>query len=582
MTPSALVGLWLGCAEPPHPSIAAQAVDGGIEVVAEGPLGQVSILDGSGRMVAQRSPLSPATRIHVPIALRPSEPYTALGSIDGVVASTAVELPTLRSVRVELELPLGQPRIEVEPDAAMPVTLVSGRTVPVRAVLTALEPVEMVVHLGDTAHPVALRTAGERVVIDQTLDGVAPVPVEVRTASRTLRATITPHEVSAAQAREQLAVTALAFPTDAVGRLNRALPPDRVTLSAEWWRAVKHTFGLGLRPRSDQAPWAHQSVTLVNRSDHAVNVVVRGRIVDDTDREVSAFRPRIRNAPGQDEVRVLLAVGAGQEVRTALPVWVDDRLLRGGEAFERVIDVIPLGSDVPLHTLSASLVVTRASGWASLGLLVALTSSAAGWLWLVTFGRRQLRLARTRDLVTVALFGSLSFVVSLALQVIGTGFGWVLGPFSIFVMGIPGQIARTTLLGTLVMLLPRPGVVALATLVGFLMRGLTLGSLHPVDLVYVGSTVCFTETALWIAGVTRGKGGAAKSRLVQWLRLSAAFGFAGVVGSATGLAVSATFYRLFYAQWYVLAMLALPGFAYIVIGCGLAVPFAASLREVES
>ena len=46
--------------------------------------------------------------------------------------------------------------------------------------------------------------------------------------------------------------------------------------------------------------------------------------------------------------------------------------------------------------------------------------------------------------------------------------------------------------------------------------------------------------------------------------------------------MSAVFYRLWYAGWYVAALLALPGGAYMVLACWLAVPFADSLRRVEA
>jgi hypothetical protein len=41
-------------------------------------------------------------------------------------------------------------------------------------------------------------------------------------------------------------------------------------------------------------------------------------------------------------------------------------------------------------------------------------------------------------------------------------------------------------------------------------------------------------------------------------------------------------YRLFLAQWYVVMILALPGFLYVLVACWLAVGFADSLRAVES
>ena len=56
---------------------------------------------------------------------------------------------------------------------------------------------------------------------------------------------------------------------------------------------------------------------------------------------------------------------------------------------------------------------------------------------------------------------------------------------------------------------------------------------------------------------------------------------ASLFGAACGLASGMVLYRLFYADWYVVATLALPGFLYDAIACALAVGFAASLRRVE-
>jgi hypothetical protein len=188
---------------------------------------------------------------------------------------------------------------------------------------------------------------------------------------------------------------------------------------------------------------------------------------------------------------------------------------------------------------------------------------------------------QTTQLVTVALFGSLSYVVATALQVVGMGLASVLGPFSPLLMGLVDDAFRACLLGTLVALLPRPGTAMLATLVGFLMRGLTLGAFHPVDLLYVGSTVLWLEMWLWISGCTRGPGWLSGGRLEQWVRLSVGLGVSNVCATATGLAISVVLYRLFLADWYVVSILALPGFLYVLVGTWLAVDFAAALRRVS-
>ena len=127
---------------------------------------------------------------------------------------------------------------------------------------------------------------------------------------------------------------------------------------------------------------------------------------------------------------------------------------------------------------------------------------------------------------------------------------------------------------------PRPGTATLATAIGFLMRGLTMGTFHPVDLLYLGSAVFWLETWLWIAGCTRGE--AWRDRPWQvWARLSVGLGVSNVCAAATALVVSVVFYRLYFAGWYVALILGLPGFLYVCLGCVLAVGFARALRQVE-
>jgi uncharacterized sodium:solute symporter family permease YidK len=46
--------------------------------------------------------------------------------------------------------------------------------------------------------------------------------------------------------------------------------------------------------------------------------------------------------------------------------------------------------------------------------------------------------------------------------------------------------------------------------------------------------------------------------------------------------VTVVLYRLFFADWYVVMMIALHGFLYVVLGCAFAVPFADRVRRVAS
>jgi hypothetical protein len=201
-------------------------------------------------------------------------------------------------------------------------------------------------------------------------------------------------------------------------------------------------------------------------------------------------------------------------------------------------------------------------------------------VWLGATGRSRQRSLSTADLVTIALFGALTFVVGAAFQLLGFGIAAILGPFAPLVSGVFDDTFRACLLGALVTAIPRPGVVAAATIVGAIMRALALGSVHPVDVVFVGTAVALHEASLWAAGITRFPEWRDAPPGVRWLRLSLGFGVANAASVGLGLATTAVLYRLYYAEWYVAFLVFVPGLLYVAVGCLLAVPFAASLRRV--
>ena len=188
-------------------------------------------------------------------------------------------------------------------------------------------------------------------------------------------------------------------------------------------------------------------------------------MVDGEGRPAVAFRSRVREADtASGAVSVLLRIPAGDRVRATLPFFVDRAAVVEG-AYRRLIEVTPLGSSVPLHRVERPLYVGRGSPWASLGFGMALLASLGGLVLLVRRGPRWLRALNTAELMTIALFGSLTFVVAAAARLLGYGIASVLGPFSPLVTGLIDDAFRTCLLAALVVLVPRVGVVAFASLV---------------------------------------------------------------------------------------------------------------------
>jgi len=572
-----LLGL-LACAPQPL-AVEVATVNGGIDVSADRPLERVDLYTSTGELTMTRRLEVASEHVFLPTPTR-GRSFRVVVSSGIETGSVEADFPSVGALTVEVEAPVGQGRRTVGDGDDIGLIRVEGAPLSVGVVLTALSPTGAVVQLGSQRRRVRLDVAGERVLVTLPLDVGDAIPLRVQAEDVVLSAVIRPVTVSENGAREALEVSETHFPTDIVGAVDHSRPPDRVSLPARWWRRVLRSLGVGYRPLDDQAPWAWQSVTLRNSAGADVDVVLSAVIVDNNG-AAEAFRSQVRSA-NSDAVITLVRVPSGGEATAVMPVFANGSLLQENGRFTRVIDVRPLGSDRPLHVVEAPLFVSRGSPWASLGFAAAILASLGGYLLLALKGRQWLRGMRTSDLVTVSLFGSLTYVVATTLQVLGMGVASVLGPFSPLIMGLADDAFRACLLGTLIALLPRPGIAALATLIGFLMRGLTLGAFHPVDLLYVGSAVLWLEAWLWLSGCTRGSGWLRGSRLEQWIRLSVGLGLSNLCATATGLAVSVVLYRFFLADWYVALILILPGFLYVLVGTWLAVDFAGALRRVSS
>jgi len=569
--------LWAGCAPEPM-TLRAEPALGGLELRASVGVTRAEVLDEAGAVLAAASWPEPVVQAYVPAALPPGQRVLVRVSGGAQLVEQRVTVPAARGELVEawLEVPAGQQRRALAPE--VPVALVDGAAVRAQLWLAVRPGGQVTVTVAGEERVVRGDALGGRQAID--LD-VGRDGAELVVAGEAVR--LVPRVVSLAEAQRQLAVVDVRFPASASGRADRARPADALRLPARWWRRALWGAGLGYRPRDDQAPWAWEAVTLENRSEADQSVVVSERIVDDAGQPAHALRPRVRELDGQsDEVAVVLRVPAGERATAALPVYVDGAGIDDDALVWRQIAVRPLGSDTALHELRRPLALARGSWLASAGFALVVGLSAVGLGGLAAFGRRWMAASRTSDLVTIALFGALSFVTNTTTRVLGYGVEALLGPFAPLLTGLVDDTLRACLLGALVTLLPRPGVAALFSVLGYLLRGLALGSFHPTDLLYVGSVVATLELGLWLAGLTRGGAWRDGSRFSRWLRLSVAIGGANVVSAAAGYLSSIVLYRLFLADWYLALMLVFPGFLYVVFGCWLAVDFADALRRVQA
>jgi len=422
-----------------------------------------------------------------------------------------------------------------------------------------------------------------------------PVPVTVGDT----RFTLVPAPVALATLAATVTLADESFPAEADGSPDLGRPAHRVSLPSPAWERVIRAVGLGGRRRDEVAPWAWWGVTLENASDTPVDLQISLTVHDDAAAPAEdaaapepasalAFRPRLRDGDGDTgTVSALLRLPTHGAARAALPVYVDTGIVTPGEYRAR-LTVTPLGGDTPVLTADRPLYVRRGDAVASAGFALSLLAFAGGVGLTVRRVRGWLDAAATSELMTIALFGSALFLVGTAADLLAMGVGAVLGPLSSVVTGLVSDLGRYTLLATLITLLPRVGTLTLAILTGWFLRGFTTGSFAPVDLLYTGTAIGIAEAFAWLAGLTRGATPAARGAwrdegpTARWARLSVAFAGAAVCTTLAGLWMHIVLFRLFFAPWFMLLQVLVPGLLYTVLACRVATGFAASLRRVEA
>lgn len=571
--------LLVACVEAPR-EVTVEPVSGGIDVRVDAPVDLVTVLDADGLPLVRRRLPNASEDVWVELPWQPRTAYTVRVEGRTGTAETVFETPDPGPVSVAVEAPLGQDVRPVSDGDRLDLALVDGASVQIGVVVTAYEPGPVQVEVGSRATTLDLRVSGERRVVVERLD--APVDIRVTAGDETIAFSLVPTPLSRELAAERLRIAAVIFPADPLGRADAGQPAGRISLPARWWEALLRRTRIGFRPADSQAPWGLEAVVVSNDGPDPVNVVVGSRVLDGAGGSAHAFRPRLREADGAvGEVTALLRVPAHGRATAVLPLFVDRDEVGEGE-WTREVVLTPLGATEPLERKRVPLYVSRGSGWVSAGFAASLLAAVSGVSLLLTRIRGWLSTWSTADLTTIALFGSLQFVLGLAAQLVATVSGALLGPFSPLLTGLVDDTFRAVLLATLLTLLPRPGTVSLSLTVGYLLRVMALGSFTPVDAIWLGASITWLEGALWLTGLTRSGAWRDESAGWRWLRLSGALGTASVLSAASAIAVHVVLYRLFYADWYVWMVLAGPSFLYVLVACGIAVPFAASLRRVAS
>lgn len=570
----------LACGGPSAPPNATATPSG---VVASGTeLVRVEVLDPEGRVLGTQRADPAVDTLALALPWPASGDYQARVTDAEGVHTLPLEVD-LRPLLWWVEAPVGQTRQALEDGSSLSLRLPEAPSASA-LILQPQSDAQVQVQVNGQSQSRDLR-AGEPWILPLDLQPGQPMAIQASLGAAQLRTTLDPQALSTEEMAAQVHIAALRFPANPNGMADPSRPRDRVQLPAPWWSATLDRLGLGIRARDQWAPWAWQAVRVENSGPEAVNLVLRSQILDTQGQPAAAFLPRLREADdGSGRVSVLLRVPAESSATASLPLFVNEAMLGLDQArskqWTQQLELIPLGSTQPLHTERRPLHVSRGNSVASLGLILALLAAMAGTALLLVRGKRWLA-SPTSELMSIALFGSLSFTVGAAGRLLTTGVATFLGPFAVFLTALVDDCLRYSLLATLLTLLPKPGTAALYLLTGWLLSGVVLGSFSPTDVLFVGGRVLWLEGALYLFGITRSRRWLDHGPFWRWLRLGLALALASVATSATGMVLHVVLYRLFLAPWYVAGVLIGPGFLYVLLACAVALPFADSLRKIQ-
>lgn len=538
----------------PEPLTASAALDGQtVTISASHPGFSVELTDKAGVPLARGTAAAETTTVALPAGtIGPVKVHVVAGT-----ASTDLSIDVADPANtIEVVVPLGAPPQHLRPGEFASVTLIEGATTWASY------------RWGDATGSFEVGRSGS-VLLQMTDGSSGPIfGVDADT-------------IPLAEARQRLRVEDVVFPATESGIVDLVRPSGRVTLPSPWWREVLDRTALGVRARDEFTAWAWTAIHLENTGPSPIDVVVRSRILGPDGQPDAAFRPRVRAADdGTGNTSVLLRVPAGTSAAATIPLFVEESALGSGP-WTRVIEVLPLGLDTPLITRADPLFVSRSSSWLAAGLALTLTASAGGVALVLLRARRWLREFDTAALVTIALFGALTFVAGTVGQLLGLGAAAAAGPFATMVTGLVDDALQATLIGTLITILPRPGTATLTVLVAWLLRGVAMGTLSPLDIAFVACRIATLEGGLWMFGLTRGEAWREAPRMRRVIRLGLGLAVGSLTGTAASLVLHAAMFRLYFAPWYVAMVLIGPGFLYVLAAAGIADRVATQLRRVE-
>ena len=409
-----------------------------------------------------------------------------------------------------------------------------------------------------------------------SVEGAAlPAPMMATRAYRVL---------SRADLRSGLQPGEMYLPADVLGTPLGHLPRDTITIEPAWLRSLQSRLGWGAG--GDRfAPATHVRVEMANGHPGGLIVTARSYVLAAHDEKpLPAFGdPWLEGASTGVS---LVSIPAGEKGSVVHPVYLDLTAIAPGD-YRFCTGWQPWGliGDPIQMCRTFQVVEAPLAGWLAIWLATGLSLLILAWT-VARMGRWTARFA-LRDLVLIALFAGLAFVVvSIPYALVQAVGVFLLGPFLFLADGLLFKLLLFLLLGTVFVLVPRPGIYTLFYLIWMVFQAVLNGHYTPAVVLFAGVAVVTIESGLWLSGITRldrtGAGQPGHFRLSwrQWLAGAVLIGICEAVVIFWHLQLIKVLYRQYLADWYVL-LPAFTGGVYAALGTAMGMRLGAALRRIR-
>ena len=387
---------------------------------------------------------------------------------------------------------------------------------------------------------------------------------------------------------ERLSIESIEMPTDATGKADLRQREDTIYYARPLFR------WLGTSQTNAYEPITYQTVQLRNAGEETIHIVVSSTNTDTKRGETIPFLAPPATANGGTNRSVAFAsLPGGVVTEIPLSIYFHPMYIEQGKTkqaipgeYARDITVKVWGSDATILREKRPLHLIVPNQQALLISLLAIIGSSIGFAIVLRFHEQIFAGFTTKQIIVIALFGTTVFVAvmvpsTLFLNLISA----VLGPISVLLTGLINETLYYALLTALLIYIngdpenttgvltarinkdpatpgrakarrhsSGSGVILLVSVVRLLLSGVTFGLFTPMAIVYTGTSVLLLETGFLFV---RGR------HILAW---AVVLGICDAIAVYVDFQLSILFYRLFYADWYIVLRILIEGFAYTFIG----------------